>query len=60
MKPARSFMDLVKNAPKADFYAFCDQDDVWDSNKLNAAIKKLENFDEKEPSLYFSEYKISR
>ena len=51
-------MDLVKNAPKADFYAFCDQDDVWDSNKLNAAIKKLENFDEKEPSLYFSNTRL--
>ena len=27
--PALSFMDLLFNAPESDYYAFCDQDDVW-------------------------------
>lgn len=39
---ALSFMHLLQNAPDADFYAFCDQDDIWLPNKLKMAIKKLE------------------
>ena len=29
LKPAKSFMNLVENAPEYEYYAFCDQDDVW-------------------------------
>lgn len=35
---ARSFFDLIANAPDAEYYAFADQDDVWDANKLSSAI----------------------
>ena len=28
-----------------DYYAFCDQDDVWDNDKLSIAIQSLEKFD---------------
>lgn len=38
---AMSFLDLIMNAPKADYYAFCDQDDIWLPNKLKEAISKL-------------------
>ncbi len=41
LKPARSFMDLIYNAPDAEYYAFCDQDDVWHPDKLKSAILKL-------------------
>ena len=58
LKPARSFMDLIKNAPKADYYAFCDQDDVWDKDKLKIAVTMLEKFDDKEPGLYFSNTRL--
>lgn len=27
--PALSFWELLTTAPEADFYAFCDQDDIW-------------------------------
>lgn len=37
-KPARSFLDLMKMAPKADYYAFADQDDIWLPNKISSAI----------------------
>ena len=38
----KSFMWLVKNIrQKADFYAFCDQDDVWLDYKLETACKKI-------------------
>lgn len=58
LKPAYSFFDLMKNAPLADYYAFCDQDDVWENNKLIAAIQKLSMFDRQSPSLYFSKAQL--
>lgn len=52
MGPAKSFLDLVYNAPlKYDYYAFCDQDDYWKEDKLYKAIERLEHFDDK-PALY--------
>ncbi len=42
----KSFMWLVHNIKdKADFYAFCDQDDVWLDYKLEAACKKIQQSD---------------
>ncbi len=38
---AMSFMDLVQNSEDYDYYAFCDQDDIWFPNKLKMAIKHL-------------------
>lgn len=38
----KSFMSLVvKVKEPADFYAFCDQDDVWLDNKLEIACEKI-------------------
>lgn len=37
-----SFFDLLKIADGYDYYSFCDQDDVWDSDKLAIAISALE------------------
>lgn len=56
-KTARSFLDLIDKAPKADYYAFSDQDDVWLSTKLITAIKKLKKFDDS-PALYAGNYKL--
>lgn len=36
---AKSFMDLALNSGDYDYYAFCDQDDIWLPNKLAIAIK---------------------
>lgn len=36
LKPAKSFMDLLLHCPEHDFYAFCDQDDFWEPEKLQA------------------------
>ena len=35
----RSFIDLLKNAPENDYYAFADQDDVWLADKMISAIR---------------------
>lgn len=53
LKPAKSFMDLVENAPEMEYYAFCDQDDVWLEDKLKIAIKKIEEFPQDLPALYY-------
>lgn len=39
--PARSFLNLLKKAPQCDYYAFSDQDDIWDKDKLYSAVKML-------------------
>ena len=51
--PAWSFMDLMKNAGEYKYYAFCDQDDVWDEDKLLCAYNMLEKEDSSIPLLYF-------
>lgn len=58
LKSAKSFMDLILNSGDYDYYAFCDQDDVWENNKLSIAIKKLDSFNTDKPSMYFSNKKI--
>lgn len=59
--PAFSFMDLMVKAKNEynmfDYYAFADQDDFWERNKLIEAIKILENMSLKY-RLYASALKI--
>lgn len=51
----QNFLNLLENAVKdCDYYAFSDQDDVWDKEKLKVAIKQLEYLDNQLPSLYCS------
>lgn len=51
LKPALSFMDLVKDAPECKYYAFCDQDDIWFPEKLSKAVNVLSKL--QEPSVYY-------
>lgn len=57
MKPAKSFIDLIKNAPESDYYAFCDQDDYWEKDKLINAINKIDDYVDS-PALYFSKAQL--
>lgn len=51
---ARNFIANVCNkALVADFYAWCDQDDVWERNKLQAAVDWLRSVPAEVPALYF-------
>ncbi|MCE5201239.1 MAG: glycosyltransferase family 2 protein [Synergistaceae bacterium] len=52
--PGRSFFDLVQNSPPSDFYAFADQDDVWDPDKIEAAVKCLCEINSDLPAMYCS------
>ncbi len=40
--PAKSFLHLVQQYPGYDYYAFADQDDVWDADKVARGIQALE------------------
>lgn len=37
-----SFLKALTEAPEAEYYAFADQDDVWDEDKLVTAIQKIQ------------------
>lgn len=52
--PAASFFALLANAEKADYYAFCDQDDIWETDKLERAISKLSLCSTDIPVMYFT------
>ena len=55
VKPAKSFWDLVQRTPASEYYAFCDQDDVWHTDKLLRAINRLrEEKEQRQPLLYCS------
>ncbi|MBR4473211.1 MAG: glycosyltransferase family 2 protein [Oscillospiraceae bacterium] len=57
--PTRSFWRLLQDAPDADTYAFCDQDDVWDVDKLEIAAKTLERLDASKPALYCGDVRVT-
>ena len=50
--PAFSFLELVKKAPESDYYALCDQDDVWLEDKLIKAVTCINRHDQSFPVLY--------
>lgn len=52
-----SFYQILKECESADYYAFCDQDDIWYPDKIKWAVEKLEAHPHKEmPCVYFSAY----
>ena len=57
--PARSFWRLLQDAPDADYYAFCDQDDAWDTDKLEIAVSALERLDTSKPALYCGDVRVT-
>lgn len=52
----KSFLTLLDESGEADFYAFCDQDDYWEPNKISRGVNALSNADQKDPLLYSSSY----
>ena len=59
-----SFFDVMKKCETADYYAWCDQDDIWIPDKIERAVEKLEENkrlhmrkgEPHAPVLYFSDY----
>lgn len=44
-KSARSFISLIRENRGYDFYFFSDQDDIWDSDKVEIGISKIADID---------------
>lgn len=61
-RSAASFMELVYEASRSysnfDYYAFCDQDDVWCEDKLISAVRKLDEFPNSTSILYLGAYQM--
>lgn len=54
-----SFLKLLKNSDsESDYYAFCDQDDVWLNFKISRAIEKLSELEETVANMYCSQKTI--
>lgn len=51
---SESFKELLKYDIEGDYFAFCDQDDIWKENKIEEAVNKLKKFDDV-PAYYYSE-----
>jgi glycosyltransferase involved in cell wall biosynthesis len=48
----RAFLHLLAMAPDADYFAFCDQDDLWEQSKLISLIELIHSIDK--PAMAFS------
>ena len=57
--PSGSFWQLLRDAEEADLYAFCDQDDVWDADKLRIAADVLERAEPGIPALYCGDVRVT-
>jgi len=51
-----SFWTLLRESAQADYYAFCDQDDIWYPNKVELGVTALEQESDSLPLLYFSSF----
>lgn len=52
---AANFLSLACQSDiKAEYFAFCDQDDIWVANKLERAVKWLDTVPSNTPALYCS------
>jgi len=56
---ARNFMSLINNPKiRADYFAFCDQDDVWFADKLARSLKHIPDTLLDVPALYCSRTRL--
>lgn len=52
------FWTLLKECENADYYAFCDQDDVWMPEKISSMVQKLDEENQNQAILCFHDYYI--
>jgi glycosyltransferase involved in cell wall biosynthesis len=55
----KSFFNLIaESSSEADYFAFCDQDDIWKSDKVSRVIEKLESIPSHIPAMYCSQAEL--
>ena len=57
LKPAKSFLHLLYYSEEYDYYAFADQDDLWDKDKLIRGIQCLQEYNDR-PAIYYSKVRF--
>lgn len=56
---AKNFLSLVKNTSiQAEYFAFCDQDDIWLPDRLSAGIAILQSIPANQPALFCSRTRL--
>ncbi|MEP4147273.1 MAG: glycosyltransferase family 2 protein [Halioglobus sp.] len=51
--PCANFLSLLLSTEvEGRYFAYCDQDDVWDNDKLSRALNKMRQLDDNQPLLY--------
>lgn len=55
---AKSFMKAIQHTEETDYYAYCDQDDIWNTEKLIHGVKCLKKTPTSKPALYMSTYEV--
>lgn len=54
-----SLINKCKNGKKYDFYMFCDQDDIWDTNKISILLTAITSLGETEtPHLCYADMRL--
>ena len=53
-----SFRQILFTIPPTSYYAFCDQDDVWDAHKIERAVAAISEFPRDERALYAANYAV--
>jgi glycosyltransferase involved in cell wall biosynthesis len=56
--PANFLFLACREGLASDYYAFCDQDDIWEADKLARAISTLERMDADVPAVYGSRTRL--
>ena len=54
----QSYRYLIQNLGDADYYLFCDQDDVWEPDKVERAVSHMEQYAPELPVLYIHNYYV--
>ncbi|MBO5095076.1 MAG: glycosyltransferase [Lachnospiraceae bacterium] len=54
----QSYRYLIRSLGNADYYLFCDQDDVWAPDKVERAVSHMEQYAPEIPVLYVHNYYV--
>lgn len=54
----QSYRYLIQHLGDADYYLFCDQDDVWEPAKVERAVAHMEKYPSEIPVLYVHNYYV--
>lgn len=52
----KSFYKLLEDNEDYDYYAFADQDDIWENEKIEYLINEMKNENNEKPNLVFSDF----